>query len=319
MKQPATANSMLLFWLAAGCVAVAFASDENSSVKRLLRDLNSPGLHLVTQSHQAMEQHQWFRFLIAKNSSTIDAVPGIDTGNEQSSLKISRLQREVLALKELLEQQKNREKVSLPTSGLFSPKLIAARILLPDQQQRWKSGTLLDAGASKKIREHDWILSEERPLIDLGEDFGLKPDEILLSGRVVVGQIDAVGRWTSSYRSITDPEFRCPATVMKAGNTAGNTVQKIDAVGSFHGTENKTGELRYIENTYPVRVGDLVVLADEQKRFEGSLVLGTITEARVMPNSPFWKIRVRPAKILETSRNLQIITEELNPLRLLVK
>ncbi|MBL4883969.1 MAG: rod shape-determining protein MreC, partial [Planctomycetaceae bacterium] len=238
----------------------------------------------------------------------------------KKSQEVVKLQRENLALKQLLAQRSKTEKSNQSTSRLFGPKLISAQILLPDQQQRWKSGTLLDAGASDKIREQDWIISDELPLIDLGEDFGIKPDEILLSGRVVIGQIHAVGRWTSSYRAVTDSEFRCPATIIKSRDsqhTIERNDQQVQTVGSLHGTDQEICELRYIENTFPVRVGDLVVLADEQQRFEGSLVLGTIIEARVLSSSPFWKIQVRPVKTTETTRDVLVITEELNPLRLL--
>ena len=308
MKQAGVANSILLVWLAVGCLAVGLGRGENSSLKKTLRDFNAPGLKLVGDSHQWIEK-KWPLLFADKKSST-------DSKKQKSDLKTSRLQREVLALKELLELRNNRDKSGESTSRLFGPKLIAARVLLPDQQQRWKTGTLIDAGKSKKISEQDWIISSELPLIDLGEDFGIKPDEILLSGRVVLGQIDAVGRWTSSYRSITHPKFRCPATVMKPGDSK-QPIQRIQAVGSFHGTENEFCELRYIENTYPVRVGDLVILADEQKRFEGSLVLGTIAEARVLSNSPYWKILVRPVESEKNERDVLVITEELNPLRLL--
>lgn len=308
MKQAGVANSILLVWLAVGCLAVGLGRGENLSLKKTLRDFNAPGLKLVGDSHQWIEK-QWQHLFAGRNSST-------HSEKQKDHLLTSRLQREVLALKELLGLRNSRDKSGESTSRLFGPKLIAARVLLPDQQQRWKTGTLIDAGKSKKISEQNWIISSELPLIDLGEDYGIKPDEILLAGRVVLGQIDAVGRWTSSYRAITHPKFRSPATVIKPGNSK-QPIQRIQAVGSFHGTENEFCELRYIENTYPVRVGDLVVLADEQQRFEGSLVLGTITEARVLSNSPYWKILVRPVESEKNSRDVLVITEELNPLRLL--
>ncbi len=308
MKQATFANSILLVWLALGCLAVGLGRGENSSLKKTLRDFNAPALKLVGESHQWIEK-EWPLLLAEKNSPT-------GSKKQEKQLETLRLQREVLALKELLEQRNSRDEAGESTARLFGPKLIAAEVLLPDQQQRWKTGALIDAGKSKKISEQDWIISSELPLIDLGEDYGVKPDEILLAGRVVLGQIDAVGRWTSSYRAITHPKFRCPATVIKPGNS-GQPIQRIQAVGSFHGTGNEICELRYIENTYPIRVGDLVVLADEQRRFEGTLVLGTIIEARVLSNSPYWKILVRPAEPEKNNRNVLVITEELNPLRLL--
>ena len=308
MKQAGVANSILLIWLAVGCLAVGLGRGDSSSLKKTLRDFNAPGLKLAGESHHWIEK-QWQLLFAGKNLST-------GSEKKESHSETSRLQREVLALKELLELRNSRDRSEESTARLFGPKLIAARVLLPDQQQRWKTGTLIDAGKSKKIGERDWIISSELPLIDLGEDYGIKPDEILLSGRAVLGQIDAVGRWTSSYRSITHPKFRCPATVIKPGNSK-QPIQRIQAVGSFHGTGNEFCELRYIENTYPVRKGDLVVLADEQQRFEGSLVLGTIAEARVLSNSPYWKILVRPVESEKNNRDVLVIIEELNPLRLL--
>ena len=308
MKQAGVANSILLVWLAVGCLAAGLGRGGNPSLKKMLRDFNAPGLKLVGESHQWTKKQWSLLFVSGKSAATSE--------KQVNDPETSRLRREVLALKELLELRNGRDRSGESTARLFGPKLIAARVLLPDQQQRWKTGTLIDAGKSKKISEQDWIISSELPLIDLGEDYGIKPDEILLSGRAVLGQIDAVGRWTSSYRSITHPKFRCPATVIKPGNSK-QPIQRIQAVGSFHGTENELCELRYIENTYPVRVGDLVVLADEQQRFEGSLVLGTITEARVLSNSPYWKILVRPVESEKNRRDVLVITEELNPLRLL--
>ncbi|MEZ5952469.1 MAG: rod shape-determining protein MreC [Planctomycetaceae bacterium] len=102
-------------------------------------------------------------------------------------------------------------------------------------------------------------------MIDIGEDHALQPDQLLLAGRKILGQIDQVGIWTSTFRPLTHEEFRCPAVVMNARTG----LRAEQSVGSFHGTGEELCELLYIENTLPVGVGDFVVLADPEQRFGG--------------------------------------------------
>ncbi len=296
------ANFLLLAWMAWGCALMVLPAGVQQNWHAQLRDLHAQGLRAVPAGRDYLG-FPW---------SDQSRPPRAQTEVSSARSTEDRLRREIAVLREQLRKQQEQHWRASPTASLFQPELVSARKLLPEERELWQAGNWLNAGRRQQVAERDWILNAELPLIDIGEDHALQPDQLLLAGRKILGQIDQVGIWTSTFRPLTHEEFRCPAVVMNARTG----LRAEQSVGSFHGTGEELCELLYIENTLPVGVGDFVVLADPEQRFGGPLILGTVAEALVLQSSPFWKIRVEPALSEPGERQVFIVTERLNRARL---
>lgn len=305
------ANLLLLIWLGWGCALMVLPESTQLAWRDRLRDGHAVGLWTVARLREQVP------FPVGTDSQRGPQAGNNDTnseqnGDEKDSAADERLRREVVVLRERLERQRQQSWRGSSSAGLFLPELVTARRLLPDQRETWQQGVWVSAGRKQQVGERDWILSAELPLIDLGEDHDLQPDQLVLAGRQILGQVDRVGWWTSTFRPLSHERFRCPAVVMNA--KTGLLEEK--SVGSLHGTGEETCELKYIENTQPVAVGDFVVLSDPEQRFGVPLILGTVVEARVLSSSPFWSIRVEPTSLETSGREVQVLTERLNQSRL---
>ncbi len=298
------ANLLLLIWLGWGCALMVLPESTQLAWRDRLRDGHAVGLWSVA----------WLRdrLPISLESDSKTDTDSTLSNDEQDSRADERLRREVVVLRERLERQRQQSWRGSSSAGLFLPELVTARRLLPDQRETWQQGVWVSAGRKQQVGERDWILTAELPLIDLGEDHALQPDQLVLAGRQILGQVDRVGWWTSTFRPVAHERFRCPAVVMNAKTG----LREEKSVGSLHGTGEETCELKYIENTFPVAAGDYVVLSDPEQRFGVPLILGTVVEARVLSSSPFWSIRVAPTKLETLGREVQVLTERLNQGRL---
>lgn len=296
------ANLALILWLGLASTMLILPAEQKEKAQSLLRDAVVPGLVCV----------EGIRNLLSSATSQADQ-PEQESDISPTALETqNRLLREIAALKDQLDREKRQRWQALRTASLFQPELVTARELISAQQERWQNSRWIDAGSKKSVSEESWVLKSELPLLDVGSDYKLEEDLLLLSGRQVLGQIDQVGRWSSTYRPLTHDQFRCPALVMNRQTGLRNE----QSAGSLHGTGQPHCELKYIENTHPVNVGDLVVLADPERRFDSPLILGTVSSARVLSNSPFWEIEVAPAQNSEPTRQVYVLTERLNASRL---
>ncbi|WP_013630839.1 rod shape-determining protein MreC [Rubinisphaera brasiliensis] len=299
-QRPQTAaNFLLLLWMGLGCAAMLFPAEMQATWKTGLRDAVAPTLAAL---------HQLPLPEITSRDSSSSAAVEKDSDEQTAELK-----RQLALLHSDLQQLRSQQNNQGLTERLFHPQLVQAARLLPDQQERWREAGWLNVG-NEKVREKDWVLKSDRPLVDVGTDQKVNVDQLLLTNRQIVGQIDQVGRWSSTYRPLTDEQFRCPATILNR-----ETGQRYDDLaGSLHGQGEPECSLEYIANTIPVSVGDLVVLADPDRRFPAPLLLGEVKTATVAQNNPFWEIMVAPVTADETLREVSVITERLNPVRLAV-
>ena len=296
---------ILTSWMLLGCVAAVLPEVQRMEIRRQLRDGFAPIARFVgTLPIETLLSN--FR------GNTSNSISDKNEKNSEVSEDVSRLERQILALKSLLNDQ-NQKLPAETSQSLFQPRLIEARRMSGSHEERWRSGAWIDAGTSRNVREQDWILKAEQPLLDLGADAKIHPDDLVLAGRAIVGQVSAVGRWSSSYRSVTDPEFRCPVQILKTDKASQSGGIPV---GSLHGTGDKLCELKYIENTAPVSQGDYVVLNDPEQTWEQPLVLGRVVRAEVKTNSPFWEIDVEPISDSERSRQVLILSQQISPERI---
>jgi len=120
---------------------------------------------------------------------------------------------------------------------------------------------LLGAGDRAGITESALVLDDTRPLVDLGDDTGLSPGDAVYAGRVVIGKIAEVGRFSSTLRMVTDSEYSGRARL--ARRTSQGLV--FGAEGTLVGDGSDLCRLKHISD--PVNVGDEVVTGGTDGRF----------------------------------------------------
>jgi len=194
---------------------------------------------------------------------------------------------------------------------LFTPALISGRVLGASLSQAWRTGVVFDRGWPAGVREAAMVVQSPSPLIDLGEPQQLSPEDPLIVGRVILGKVAVVGRWTSTYLPVTDPEFRGPAQLLHV--TDQGTLW--GAKGIVQGL-GRACELRGISGTATVRVGDDVFTADRDGMLEAPLYYGRVTSAELTEDGREWTVIVEPAPRPTSNTQVQVLRAALNPQRI---
>ena len=216
-------------------------------------------------------------------------------------------QLQVAALRKLLAADDS-EGHAASGEPLLIPELLEARILGREEARVLASGTLIDRGADAGMIEESLVVEATIPLIDHGEGSKLEPGLPVYAGRAVVGKIAQAGRWVSTVRPVTDPQFRGEARL--ARSTAQGLA--LGARGVICGTGEALCKLTWIAATEPVSVGDEVYTDTSlpQPMYYGKVV-------RVEPGLTHWEIWVEPAAADPDRRTVQVLRRRLNPARVL--
>lgn len=173
----------------------------------------------------------------------------------------------------------------LLTADAFQARILAWEGEGPD---RWRP--VLDQGRDRGLHADELVLATNDPVIDLGTDLQVEPDQPVLAGRCVVGRIGVVGTWTSTIQPLTSLQFRGHAQLLReAEKTAVE-----GATGVLCGTGTAC-RLDFVAATEPVRVGDLVVTPLRQSPDAGSFLFGKVTRAELPSGAAHWDIEVVPA------------------------
>lgn len=195
--------------------------------------------------------------------------------------------------------------------ALFLPALVSARIIGDTLSREWRAGRLIDGGWRDGIREQALVLKSRRPLIDLGDPDQLSPDDPLLIGHHVVGKVEVVGRWTSTFLPVTDPDFRAAVQVVRQTDDG----PVWGAKGILRGSDDGCA-IDGILADAAVRVGDSVFSAGRDGTLEAPLFYGTVSEASLDADDREWQIRVTPASAPSTITQVRVLRAALNPQRL---
>lgn len=209
-----------------------------------------------------------------------------------------------------------------PATPLFVPELLDAHIVAADDVslavQRASAQRVVDVGQTDGVIPADYVVAADhrdpqgpRVLIDQGDDTGLRPDQPVLAGRCVIGKVQQVGRWTSSLMTLTDPEFRGRAQLMR--RTSSGLVAGPE--GILAGDGDAACRLKFIPTTQPVAVGDEVYTALSGSPLSVPMCYGRVTAAHIESGAPYWEIIVQPAHSLEGVEKVQVLRVVLNPAR----
>ncbi len=235
----------------------------------------------------------------------------------RSELIASRAQNSVLVAR--LAQANDQDLVdsTLPMSlrrlpRLMIPALIDAAVLCEPLAEAWRSGRLLDRGEASGIRASSLVVNSRQPLVDVGQDGSLSAEDALLLGRCVIGKIERVGRWTSTFLLLTDAAYRGRAQLIQETDSG----FAFGPRGILKGQGSSLCRLEGIASTESVRVGDAVYSADRDGLVSAPLYYGKVVEATLEPDDREWQVRVEPAPLPSQLTRVQILRTTVNSERL---
>lgn len=278
-------------------------------VRSTLLDGLRPGMLLAERAHSATGDRlaEWrtaeLRNLQLQLDAAVDAAAKAET----------RLRR-VVAQRVLQDESIPSQASAAASPGsppLFLPALVEARVIGETLGRDWRSGLILERGKKDGIREAALVLKSQRPLIDLGEPDQLSIEDPLLIGSTVIGKVDVVGQWTSTFLPVTDPDYRGAAQLVReseAGPVWG-------AKGILRGA-GAACVLEGIPVDASVRAGDAVYNAGRDGSLDAPLYYGEVATAQLGPDDREWMITVRPAAVPSTVTHVRVLRSALNPQRL---
>jgi rod shape-determining protein MreC len=245
---------------------------------------------------------------------------------QRSEAEVRRLREElataeargVALVAQLAERNAERSRsIELPATvrelpRLASPSLIDAAVLGKVLAEQWRNGRLLDRGAVNGIRESSLVLSSQQPLLDVGQDGSLLPEDSLLLGRCVIGKVERVGRWTSTFLLLTDAAYRGRAQLIQSAESG----FVWGGQGILKGQGGKFCKLEGIAATESVRVGDGVYTAERGGLNSVPLYYGRVVEATLGPDDREWLVLVEPAPLPSQLTSVQVLRMSLNSERL---
>jgi len=195
----------------------------------------------------------------------------------------------------VIQQVSAREVVGppLPTATEYEPLLAAglapARILGRDPdvlKQRFRR--ILSRGSTSEIAVEDLVLAN-LPHLDQGEDAGIAAGQPAISGRVLVGRVEQVGRWTSTLTLVTDPNYNGFAQIVRPSRKG----PVLGPTGVIQGNGDGTCQLKLVPKEQPVSIGDYVYSRQQDADQPAPFYYGRVVEAE--PGAEYWSIIVEPA------------------------
>ncbi len=298
------------FWVVLTGLALWFAPA--SAVARI-RSITLDALHpgLIVSSAAQQRWSAWQHALREEQHAQLETqILQLKAHSAQQDERLQRLTAQLAEANESAASQfaKTDEETA---SRLFTPALVDAAVLGETLAESWREGRVLDRGWKSGLRESALVLASRRPLIDIGEPQQLSPEDTLLTGRTVLGKIEDVGRWTSTFIPITDVDFRGRAQLVRqteAGPAWG-------AQGLIRGTGDGC-VLEGIAAEETVRPGDIVYTAERDGILSAPLTYGTVTQAELDADGRAWTITIQPAPTPSTLGAVQVLRAALNPARL---
>ncbi len=300
--------TLLLCLTGAGLLFVP--ADAARPVRALVRDALCPGQAALHAA--ARYSRRW----VTELGKSLDH-PGHraerDDELQAARLEIRRLELQVDRLRERVEklsQQQGLTPAAGSPSPLVTPRLVAARVLGDETAALWRGRKLLSVGGAE-ITESSLVLDDSRPIVDLGVDAGLSPGDETYAGRIVIGKIAEVGRYSSTLRLVTDPAYSGRARL--ARRTSRGLV--FGAEGTLTGDGTDLCRLKHIAD--PVNIGDEVFTGGADGLVPLPMYYGKVVRAELEPGANEWSVWVQPAAAAERLESVLIVRRAVNPDRVL--
>jgi cell shape-determining protein MreC len=280
-----------------------------------VRDGFRPGVQLAADAHQATARAIRQRLLGDDAKILIEQ---LETTRSELSETQRQLRRERLAHQQtrdtnLLALQRHDETHRpIDPPPLIVPQVVQARVLGEELASAWRRGLLLNQGRNNGLTEEALVINSSAELLDQGEDAGLSPDMAVFAGLCVLGKLQHVGRWSSTWVPLTDLRFRGRARLARV--TSDGLVFRAEGVLIGRGEDGC--RLTLIRATEPVSEGDEVFALESPGGFETPLYYGTVVRSELAPGATHWEIEVRPAVDARSVRDVSVVRPRVNSKRL---
>lgn len=304
----------ILCLIAAVALGVAPVSVQ-SPIRTSIRDGLQPGVRFAAATWRSLAERVEKQLLDDSEKSQV-----IQISNLKSQLsELSRnLRREQLAHQrtrdEKLLAMKRHDSQHRPIDPppLIVPQVVEAHVLGEELASVWRGGKLLDRGATNGVLEASLVLDANAKLLDQGQDIGLVADLPIFAGSSVIGKLQHVGRWSSTWVPLTDKRFSGRARLARVTENG----LEFGAAGILTGTGKDSCRLLKIRVTEPVSEGDEVFAWETPGGFETPLFYGTVVKAKHTPEATEWEIEVRPSVDPQSVRAVCIVRPTMNLKRL---
>lgn len=285
------------------------SADLQDCLRSTVRDFLAPGQRLLQCAVESAKQQ------IAAVDREEDATSAsLGAGQREAlALRIRQLELELNATRDRLAdaQRHGRRARGTASPPLLVPELIEARWLGEESAGLWRSRAVVAAGSSAGLFESALVLQSQLPLVDAGTDLNLTIGDAVYAGRIVVGKIAEVGRFSSTVRLVTDPEFSGRARVARRTDRG----LEVIAEGTLVGDGTPTCRLKHV--TEPVAAGDEVFTGGTDGVIPYPMYYGTVVDAELPPAAREWTIQVRPAAATDRRETVEILRLSLNRERIL--
>ncbi len=297
-------------------IGLGFAPPNVQSwLRAAIRDGFQPGVTLASAAQQSAARQLQQRFVgddERQQQSQISTLKS-ELDRLQKSLRREQLARQQTRDKKLLALQRHDdERRPLDPPPLIVPQVVEANVLGNELAASWRGGRLLDRGKTNGVVESSLVLDANAKLVDQGEDSGLAADLPVFAGSCVVGKLQHVGHWSSTWVPLTDKRFAGRARLARV--TQDGLVFGSDGV--LLGSGQETCRLTKIRATEPVSEGDEVFALETPGGFVTPLFYGTVTRAELADGATHWDIEVQPAIDPQTARSVSIVRPMVNPKRM---
>jgi len=296
-----------------GAVLLAILPDSlTAQLRDAVRAILQPG-QTALQSMRGHADKRWTAFqsdeLAARDQDFQDLAARARTYEfqaRQSALAIHELQRQ------LANARRNgmSQFPTQPTEPLLSVRAVEARILGQEILAGLKSRQLLDLGRTDGLREDQWVVDTDRPILDVGGDQSLRTGLPVFAGRCIVGRVAQSGRWTSSLQLITATDFRARAVL----SDSRRLLPESSPQGLLEGTGSGC-RLTQVGANENVQVGDTVYSVPGFP-VDAPMLFGVVASCTRQPGALHWDIEVEPHVDVAQIRTVQILTPTINPQRL---
>ncbi|MGA2025099.1 MAG: rod shape-determining protein MreC [Steroidobacteraceae bacterium] len=137
----------------------------------------------------------------------------------------------------------------------------------------------------------------QRIVINKGTRDGVNPNQAVVDGGGILGQVERVGPWSAEVILVTDPEHAIPVAIVR------NSLRSI-AVGS-----GNSGELLlpYLAINSDIKGGDLLVSSGLGGVFPAGLPVARITGVRRESNQLLAQVRAQPLAHIERDREVILL------------
>ena len=284
-------------------------------MRTAIRDGFQPGVQFAATTQQSAARQLRQRLVGDDEQELQSQISNLKSqiADSQKQLRRERLAHQRTRDRKLLALQRHDDaRKPLDPPPLIVPQVVAANVLGDELAASWRSGRLLDRGQTHGVVEASLVLDANAKLLDQGADIGLSADLPVFAGSCVIGKLQHVGHWSSTWVPLTDKRFRGRARLARV--TADGLV--FGAEGILLGDGKAACSLTKIRATDPVSEGDEVFSLETPGGFETPLFYGTVTHAELAPGATQWEIEVRPAIDPQSTKSVSIVRPTMNPKRL---